>query len=397
MKKITFILLLCAFGIWSNPLSATIRVAGFWPDQAVSRDVSTGVLMNTQPISGYTTNMPFGGAGSRITVAIEHSGYGGSLSGYEVFMGIEILNATTGAVVSSLPMRYPSTSPHANVVISHAYTGTGPLGGAYANVTMDIPTALVSGTAYKVRVFLNVPGPAYDSSTSTSSATFYNNFAVTTSLGPDINASSYDASTMPTLFFLGGNTVYLTDYIWFEWYIGTTRICSGYQPYDNSNFVTVPPITATSATGWTYLSSYPTIQAGLTNITNDMTIRLNVWAGSNISTFKIQFGDEIVINIPSPAPSKPPVKGSLLDPASNNLDIYPNPVHNEFAVKLNASSNADKVEVYNMMGQLVSAAPISEGQTSVNIQAAEWTKGMYFVKVYAKDELVGSEKILKAE
>lgn len=402
MKKIPFILLLCICSAWSKPLSAqTIYVRGIWPDQAVMRDVSTGVLMNTTGPGGIT-NIPIGGNGSRMTIAIEYYGFAGPISSYIPFMGIEILDATTGATVATLPCSAYSPTPgtHANAVIVNTYTSTSSLGSFpadFVNVTVNVPLTLVNGTSYKVRFFIDVPGPANYKGTGATATTFYSDFAWKTSLGADINASSYDASTMPVLAFTGGGTA-VTDVIWFEWYIGTTRICSGYMsPYNAGSLITIPPITAVSATGWTYLSSYPGIQAGLTNITNDMTIRLNVWAGSNVSTFKIQYGDEIVINVPSPAPAEPTsVLETTLTDRGLALHIYPNPVQNDFTVTLDVLSKADKIEVYDIMGKQVFTAPVYEGQASVNIQASEWDNGMYFVKLYARNEVIGSNKILKA-
>jgi len=401
MKKIPFILLLCICSAWSKPLAAqTINVHGFWPDQAVWRDVSTGVLLNTCGSPSGITNIPIGGNGSRMTIAIEYSGFVAPMSAYIPYMGIEILNATTGATVATMPCSAYSPTPgtHADAVIVNTYTASpGGISANFVNVTVNVPLTLVSGTSYKVRFFIDVPGPANYKGTGATATTFYSDFAFKTSLGADINASSYDASTMPTLAFTGGGTA-VTDVIWFEWYIGTTRICSGYtSPYNAGNFITIPPITAVSATGWTYLSAYPSIQAGLTNITNDMTIRLNVWAGSNVSTFKIQYGDEIVIDVPSPAPAEPTsvLETTLID-RGLALHIYPNPSQDDFTVNLDVLSHADKIEVHDIMGKQIFTAPVYEGQASVNIQASEWDNGMYFVKLYARNELIGSNKILKA-
>ena len=68
-------------------------------------------------------------------------------------------------------------------------------------------------------------------------------------------------------------------------------------------------------------------------------------------------------------------------------NLYPNPTTGQFTVE---GANVDKVEVYNLVGQKVHEA---EGQV-VNIDAAEWNKGIYLVNIIEQNGAVVIKKLV---
>lgn len=62
---------------------------------------------------------------------------------------------------------------------------------------------------------------------------------------------------------------------------------------------------------------------------------------------------------------------------NDNVTIYPNPANN--VLNVNAASNINKVEVFNMMGQ--SVAVIDANSTNVTINTTAFSNGMYMMKI----------------
>ena len=69
------------------------------------------------------------------------------------------------------------------------------------------------------------------------------------------------------------------------------------------------------------------------------------------------------------------------------LKLYPNPTTGQFTVE---GANVAKVEVYNLVGQKVHEA---EGQV-VNIDAANWHKGIYLVNTIEQNGVVATKKLV---
>ena len=69
------------------------------------------------------------------------------------------------------------------------------------------------------------------------------------------------------------------------------------------------------------------------------------------------------------------------------LSLYPNPTTGQFTVE---GANVAKVEVYNLVGQKVHE---SEGQV-VNIDAANWHKGIYLVNIVEENGAVVTKKLV---
>ena len=72
---------------------------------------------------------------------------------------------------------------------------------------------------------------------------------------------------------------------------------------------------------------------------------------------------------------------------STETKLYPNPTTGQFTVE---GANVAKVEVYNLVGQKVHEA---EGQV-VNIDAAEWNKGIYLVNIIEQNGAVITKKLV---
>ena len=72
---------------------------------------------------------------------------------------------------------------------------------------------------------------------------------------------------------------------------------------------------------------------------------------------------------------------------STETKLYPNPTTGQFTVE---GANVAKVEVYNLVGQKVHEA---EGQV-VNIDAANWNKGIYLVNIIEQNGAVVAKKLV---
>ena len=60
-----------------------------------------------------------------------------------------------------------------------------------------------------------------------------------------------------------------------------------------------------------------------------------------------------------------------------NTKIYPNPANN--ALNINATSNINRIEVYNMMGQMVGMYEANDVNAQINTTA--FANGVYTVKI----------------
>lgn len=83
-------------------------------------------------------------------------------------------------------------------------------------------------------------------------------------------------------------------------------------------------------------------------------------------------------------------------PVGGVLTIYPNPSSGEFQVIIDVPTNNSKIEVYDMMGQLVSsfALPDSEISQTVSLNLSDQATGIYFI-VLQDQNGVYSQKVIK--
>ena len=68
--------------------------------------------------------------------------------------------------------------------------------------------------------------------------------------------------------------------------------------------------------------------------------------------------------------------------------LYPNPTTGQFTVE---GANVAKVEVYNLVGQKVCE---QQGSKVVNINTAEWHKGIYLVNIVEENGAVVTKKLV---
>ncbi len=73
---------------------------------------------------------------------------------------------------------------------------------------------------------------------------------------------------------------------------------------------------------------------------------------------------------------------------SSEAKLYPNPTTGQFTVE---GANVAKVEVYNLVGQKVCE---QQGSKVVNIDAAEWNKGIYLVNIIEENGAVVAKKLV---
>jgi len=73
---------------------------------------------------------------------------------------------------------------------------------------------------------------------------------------------------------------------------------------------------------------------------------------------------------------------------SAEAKLYPNPTTGQFTVE---GANVAKVEVYNLVGQKVCE---QQGCKVVNIDAADWNKGIYLVNIIDRDGAVVTKKLV---
>ncbi|MCH8317773.1 MAG: T9SS type A sorting domain-containing protein [Bacteroidetes bacterium] len=77
---------------------------------------------------------------------------------------------------------------------------------------------------------------------------------------------------------------------------------------------------------------------------------------------------------------------------TTNVTIYPNPAKDKFAVQFNGLNGSGSVtlEVTNSIGQIIlkEKAAVSENGYSLEINTAAYDKGLYFVKLKTKDDVI---------
>ena len=66
-----------------------------------------------------------------------------------------------------------------------------------------------------------------------------------------------------------------------------------------------------------------------------------------------------------------------IDNHDMNVSVYPNPANN--VLNINANSNINRVEVYNMMGQMVGMYDVNDMNTQIN--TTSFANGVYMVKI----------------
>ena len=77
----------------------------------------------------------------------------------------------------------------------------------------------------------------------------------------------------------------------------------------------------------------------------------------------------------------------IKNPVFNSFKIYPNPT-NDF-VTVESESTVDKIEVYNLLGQLI----ISQKSNKINL--SDYNKGIYMIQIVFENGQKSTQKIIK--
>ncbi len=75
--------------------------------------------------------------------------------------------------------------------------------------------------------------------------------------------------------------------------------------------------------------------------------------------------------------------GSLEE--TNDILVYPNPSQSSITVKMKESKNSRKLEIYNMLGQMIYSSKITEEKTEINV--SQYRDGLYVIKLIEGDKL----------
>lgn len=88
---------------------------------------------------------------------------------------------------------------------------------------------------------------------------------------------------------------------------------------------------------------------------------------------------------------------STLDnsPNINLTEIYPNPAFNLLNVKVNKDFKIQKIEIYSVTGQKIELQSIDKNENLIKIDISNLSEGLYFLKVYDKDKIMGTSKFFK--
>lgn len=75
--------------------------------------------------------------------------------------------------------------------------------------------------------------------------------------------------------------------------------------------------------------------------------------------------------------------------------IYPNPARDLTTIEL--ETEADRIELRNMMGQLVYSSEVSASDVAIKISLADFSEGVYFVGVYRDGSMLAQQKLVVAK
>ena len=78
--------------------------------------------------------------------------------------------------------------------------------------------------------------------------------------------------------------------------------------------------------------------------------------------------------------------------AENTISAYPNPFTNKITFDV---TKTDLINLYNCLGEKVKTVSFKNNQSSVEIDAADLPKGMYFYSFYNEGLMVGTRKLVK--
>jgi hypothetical protein len=65
----------------------------------------------------------------------------------------------------------------------------------------------------------------------------------------------------------------------------------------------------------------------------------------------------------------------------NSVVVYPNPASDHLTIDFGLNSSYDRLVISNQLGQKVFSKSINEANSVINLNTAEWPKGVYFVRL----------------
>jgi plastocyanin len=76
-----------------------------------------------------------------------------------------------------------------------------------------------------------------------------------------------------------------------------------------------------------------------------------------------------------------------------NFSLYPNPTNGVFNVNLNSSVDVSKIEVYNLLGEVVYNTNVVTAKTTIDLSNNE--RGIYFVKIFVNEAVLTKKIVLQ--
>lgn len=118
------------------------------------------------------------------------------------------------------------------------------------------------------------------------------------------------------------------------------------------------------------------------NATRDTIIRVNHSSNGQIYTLNPGFAaDTVIIDPQLWILSKIKTAKKIQAPVSSGINIYPNPVRNQFLISYPNNFSNLQVRVFNSLGQLMTSRNVISSSSEMNIDAVAWPSGMYWLHV----------------
>ena len=141
------------------------------------------------------------------------------------------------------------------------------------------------------------------------------------------------------------------------------------------------------STNGTTLSNFTTVftETLTTDQWEERTVSLANYAGQNVNIAFVHTNSSDVFMMKIDDISV--TAGVGINEVETSTSIYPNPANN--ILNINASSNINKVEVYNMLGQNVMTVSVNDINTSIN--TSNLSEGMYMLKLHTDNGIVNKK------
>ena len=81
--------------------------------------------------------------------------------------------------------------------------------------------------------------------------------------------------------------------------------------------------------------------------------------------------------------------------AETLVSNYPNPFSHQTNIIFEGSLQPNKIDIFNLKGQKITTLLVPEGQTSIEWRAEGYAQGIYFAKLFADQQNLGTLKLVK--